>query len=116
MMWASSKDYVDLTMGLDSTGASTPSGIRTSTYERDDYKGLSYAAATLDAIQGAKFELEGNPCKGNQFLAIPEYSELGDYMTEQMAACIVGDIDMDTALNNCNDFFNDVAEEGGYKE
>ena len=47
MMWASSKDYVDLTMGLDSTGASTPSGIRTSTYERDDYKGLSYAAATL---------------------------------------------------------------------
>ena len=27
MMWASSKDYVDLTMGLDSTGASTPSGI-----------------------------------------------------------------------------------------
>lgn len=115
MLWASSKEYVDLTMSLDPTGASTPSGIRVSTYERDDYKDLSYAQKTVEAINGAKFKLDGNPCNGNQFLAIPEYAELGDYMTEQMAACIAGSESIDDALSNCNDYFNEVASEGGYK-
>lgn len=116
MMWASSKDYVDLTMGLDPTGAATPSGVRASTYERDDYKGLSYASKTLEAIGSAKFEIEGSPVKGNQFLAIPEWSDLGDYMTQQLASYVIGDIDLDTALDNCDQYFADEAAEAGYKE
>ena len=76
-------------------------------YDRDDYKDLSYAQKTVEAINGAKFKLDGNPCNGNQFLAIPEYAELGDYMTEQMAACIAGSESIDDALSNCNDYFNE---------
>ena len=69
MMWASSKDYVDLTMGLDSTGASTPSGIRTSTYERDDYKAflMPRRLSTRSRVQSLNWKatLQGKPIPGD---------------------------------------------------
>lgn len=119
MVWACAKDYVDLSLEKDPSGASTPSGVRASTYELDAYKDLPYAQPTLDALSTLDFN---NPCKdevpyvGLQYIAIPEFQEAGDKMTEALAAYVTDEITLDEALDQTQKAFEEAAEEGGYKE
>lgn len=119
MVWACSKDYVDLSLKEDPSGASTPSGIRASTYELDAYKDLPYAEPTLEALSNLDFN---HPCKdevpyvGLQYIAIPEFQEAGDTMTEELAAYVTDEISLDEALAATQAAFEEAAEEGGYKE
>lgn len=118
MVWACSKDYVNLTLEVDSSGQFTPSGVRASTYELDEYKDLPYAQATLDAMANSDFN---HPCKnevpyvGCQYIAIPEFPEAGDKMTENLAAYVTDDMTLDEAIADTQKVFEQVAEEGGYK-
>lgn len=118
MVWACSKDYVNLTLEEDPTGQATPSGVRASTYELDAYKDLPYAQPTLDALANSDFN---HPCKnevpyvGCQYIAIPEFAEAGDRMTENLAAYVTDDMTLDEAIADTQAVFEQVAEEGGYK-
>lgn len=119
MVWACSKDYVELSLKEDPSGASTPSGVRASTYELDAYKDMPYAQPTLEALSNLDFN---NPCKdpvpyvGLQYIAIPEFQEAGDKMTEELAAYVTDEITLDEALAATQEAFEKAAEEGGYKE
>ena len=118
MVWACSKDYVKLTLEKDPSGQGTPSGVRTSTYELDGYKELPYAQPTLDAFDSCDFN---HPCKGDtpyvglQYIAIPEFADAGDQMTEILAAYVTDDISLDDAIASVQEVFENVAVEGGYK-
>ena len=96
-----------------------PSGIRASTYELDAYKDLPYAEPTLEALSNLDFN---HPCKdevpyvGLQYIAIPEFQEAGDTMTEELAAYVTDEISLDEALAATQAAFEEAAEEGGYKE
>jgi len=55
------------------------------------------------------------PYTGGQFVRIPEFTQLGDDVTQQFASAIVGDQSIDDAINAANDLANQVAIDGGYQ-
>lgn len=118
MIWATSKEFVDLTLTSDPTGASTPPAQRLSTYERPEYQAVPYAAATVAALDSVDFN---NPCVnpvpyvGLQYIAIPEFADAGDKMTEWLAAYTTDQMTLDEAIANTQALFEEIAVEGGYK-
>jgi sorbitol/mannitol transport system substrate-binding protein len=56
------------------------------------------------------------PYTGGQFVRIPEFQQLGNDVTQIFAAAIVGDKEIDAAIEEANELANEVAIEGGYQE
>ena len=108
-----------LSLEVDPSGSATPSGVRESTYELDEYKEFPYAQPTIEALNSVDFN---HPCKddvpyvGLQYIAIPEFVEAGDKMTENLAAFVTDEMTLDEAIKETQKVFEEVAEEGGYKE
>lgn len=112
--WATSKDYVNLCLEQDPTGATCPSGARASTYELDLYKNVPYAAATLATYDGATFTHEDRPYDGIQYITIPEWSSIGDEIAQQVALYVSGEQDLDAVISDGVAYLEDVKSEGGY--
>lgn len=79
---------------------------------------MPYAKATLEALQSMDFN---NPCvnpvpyTGLQYIAIPEFADAGDKMTQWLAEYVT-DQTLDQLIKNTQDLFTQVADEGGYKK
>jgi len=119
MLWATSKDYVKLTLEIDPTGASTPPASRASTYSLDGYKDAPYAAMTLKSLQSMDFTkptLEPVPYVGLQYVAMPEFADWGTKMTEYLAAYVTDKMTLDEALQKTEELCNQVAKDGGYQK
>jgi sorbitol/mannitol transport system substrate-binding protein len=115
MLWASSKDYENL-VGQKLGWARVPAGKRESTYENPDYKKASaaFGATTLAAIEGAKPTDPGvqpRPTVGVQFVAIPEFQDLGTKVSQDISAAIAGRGSVDDALNKGQDLAEKVSAE-----
>ena len=115
MLWASSKDYENL-VGEKLGWARVPAGKRESTYENPDYKKAStaFGATTLAAIEGAKPTDPGvqpRPTVGVQFVAVPEFQDLGTKVSQDISAAIAGRGSVDDALNKGQDLAEKVADE-----
>ena len=118
MLWATSKDYIKMTVDTDPTGSSTPPANRSSTYKLAAYKNAPYAAATLKALESMDFThptLQPVPYVGLQYIAIPEFADAGTQMTQWLADYVVDKISLDEAIKKTNDLFNQVAVDGGYR-
>lgn len=118
MLWATSKEYINLTMELDPTGASTPPASRSSTYLHPVYSQVPYAAMTLRTLESTDFTdptIDPVPYVGLQYIAIPEFADAGTKMTEWLAAYVVDQMTLDQAIRNTQDLFNQVAVDGGYR-
>jgi sorbitol/mannitol transport system substrate-binding protein len=92
--WMTDKDYIKL-VGEELGWARVPPGSRLSTYEIPEYKEASaaFGQVTLDSIEGAnplKPTVQPVPYTGVQFLAIPEFQDLGTRVSQQISAAIVG--------------------------
>jgi polyol transport system substrate-binding protein len=101
--WASSKDYEKL-VGNKLGWARVPAGKRASTYENPDYQKASAAfyAATETAIKDAKPSDPGTqprPTVGIQFVDIPEFTDLGTQVSQQLSDAIAGKQSVTAALN-----------------
>ncbi len=119
MLWATSKDYIKLTVDKDPTGSSTPPANRSSTYKLAAYKSAPYAAMTLKTLESTDFThptLQPVPYVGLQYIAIPEFADAGTKMTQYLADYVVDKISLDEALKRTNDLFNQVAIDGGYRK
>ena len=119
MLWATSKEYIDLSMEVDPTGASTPPASRASTYEHPVYADVPYADMTLRTLESIDFTdptVDPVPYVGLQYIAIPEFADAGTRMTEWLAAYVVDDMSLDEAIRRTNDLFNQVAVDGGYRD
>ncbi|MFC8245134.1 ABC transporter substrate-binding protein [Streptomyces chartreusis] len=113
MLWASSKDYEKL-VGEKLGWARVPAGKRLSTYQLPEYKkaAASFGDITLESIQQADPANPGvqpRPTVGIQFVAIPEFQDLGTKVTQEISAAIVGKTSVDKALDNGQKLAEEVA-------
>ncbi|RVX41076.1 carbohydrate ABC transporter substrate-binding protein (CUT1 family) [Nonomuraea polychroma] len=114
MLWASGKEYEKL-VGEKLGWARVPAGKRASTYEIPEYKKASAAFGdiTLKSIEEADPANPGvqpRPTVGIQFVAIPEFQDLGTKVTQEISAAIAGKTSVDEALNNGQKLAEEVAK------
>ena len=118
MLWATSKDFINLTLEKDPSGASTPQASRSSLYSLPAYANVPYAPATLAALQSMDFNdpcVNPVPYTGLQYIAIPEFADAGDKMTQWLAEFVTDQITLDQAIANTQALFEEIAVEGEYK-
>ncbi|WP_262699492.1 MULTISPECIES: ABC transporter substrate-binding protein [Streptomyces] len=104
MLWASSKKYEKL-VGEKLGWARVPAGKRASTYEIPQYQKAAgaFGDLTLKSIEGADPANPGvqpRPTVGIQYVAIPEFQDLGTKVTQEISAAIAGKTSVDKALND----------------
>ncbi|WP_086565242.1 ABC transporter substrate-binding protein [Streptomyces africanus] len=114
MLWASGKKYEKL-VGEKLGWARVPAGKRASTYEIPQYKkaAASFGDITLKSIQQADPSNPGTqprPTVGIQFVAIPEFQDLGTKVTQEISAAIAGKTSVDKALDDGQKLAEDVAK------
>jgi len=114
MLWASSKKYETL-VGEKLGWARVPAGKRASTYEIPEYKkaAASFGDITLKSIEGADPANPGvqpRPTVGIQYVAIPEFQDLGTKVTQEISAAIAGKTSVDKALDDGQKLAEDVAK------
>jgi polyol transport system substrate-binding protein len=96
--------------------AAIPPGTRRSTYEIPQYEeaAAAFAEPTLDAISAAPIDDPGTTPRpglpGVQYVAIPEFQDVGNRCTEEFSAVIAGRETIDEALANCQDIAAEVAQ------
>ncbi|MDF2254723.1 ABC transporter substrate-binding protein [Streptantibioticus ferralitis] len=100
--WASSKGYENL-VGNTLGWSRVPAGKRGSTYRNSQYAQVAaaFANATLNAINTVNPDFAGiqpRPTTGVQFVDIPEFSGLGDEVSQRISAAIAGRMSVDDAL------------------
>ena len=111
--WATSKEYEEL-VGNELGWSRLPAGKRESTYEIPEYTeaAAAFGDITLQAIQEADPESPGvqpRPTVGIQFVAIPEFADLGTKVSQEVSAAIAGQGTVEEALNNGQQLAEEVA-------
>lgn len=117
--WATSKEYIAKVGETEGWGVA-PSGTRKSTYENPKYKEAApFADMVLKAMEKVDFEHPAKdpvPYKGIQYVAIPEFQQLGTEVSQQIAAVIAGQKTVDEAMKEAQRVAEKSAKEGGYKK
>jgi sorbitol/mannitol transport system substrate-binding protein len=96
--------------------AAIPPGTRESTYEIPEYKkaAAAFAEPTLAAISAAPIDNPGTTPRpglpGVQYVAIPEFQDVGNRCTQQFSAVIAGRGSIDGALENCQNIASQVEQ------
>ncbi|MFI7588726.1 ABC transporter substrate-binding protein [Spongisporangium articulatum] len=103
MLWASSKDYENL-VGSKLGWSRVPAGKRESTYSNPDYTKVAsaFGPLTLQSIEGtdpANPGVQPRPTTGVQFVAIPEFQDLGTTVTQDLSAALTGKKSVKEALD-----------------
>jgi sorbitol/mannitol transport system substrate-binding protein len=117
--WATSKEYI-AQVGETEGWVVAPSGTRTSTYENPKYQEAApFAEIVLDAISRVDYEnatLNSAPYNGVQYVAIPEFQQLGTEVSQEIAAALAGQKTVKEALAEAQKLANQVAKDGGYQK
>ncbi|GAA4614437.1 sugar ABC transporter substrate-binding protein [Saccharopolyspora hordei] len=118
MRWMTDKRFVQ-TVGETFGWNRVPPGCRLSTYRIPEYQEAAhaYAPATLDGIDSANQRntmLNPVPYPGIQFVGIPEFQDLGTRVSQQLSAAIAGQITVDEALQQSQEYAESVGE--AYRE
>ncbi|MGW3485418.1 ABC transporter substrate-binding protein [Rhodococcus indonesiensis] len=106
--WMTSKEYLR-TVGETLGWERVPPGSRLSTYEIPEYReaAAAYGPLTLESIESATPEaptVEPVPYTGVQFLAIPEFQDLGTRVSQQISAAIAGQKTVTEALEQAQEY------------
>ena len=115
--WATSKEYVQAVGNHPDFGwGSVPTGQRASTYMIPEFKEVAkFAEAEMAAIDSAAPEAtELKPYVGVQFVAIPEFPEIGSAFGQEMAAALSGAKSVEEALAAAQAAADSVMQEAGY--
>ncbi|MGW7669033.1 ABC transporter substrate-binding protein [Streptomyces sp. NPDC054775] len=113
--WASGKEYEQL-VGDTSGWANVPAGKRASTYENAAYRkeAASFQDMTREAIEGARPTDPGvqpRPAPGIQFVGIPEFTDLGTKVSQEISAAIAGRQSVESALDKSQKLAEQIAKE-----
>ena len=115
--WATSKDYVQAVGNHPDFGwGSVPTGQRASTYDIPEFQAVAgFAAAEMAAIDSAAPEAtELKPYVGVQFVAIPEFPQIGSAFGQEMAAALTGAKTVEEALADAQAAAVAIMDEAGY--
>jgi sorbitol/mannitol transport system substrate-binding protein len=101
--WATSKEYHNL-VGTKLGWSKVPPGARISTYEIPEYKeaAKAYAPITLEvmnAVNPVQPGVNPQPWVGIQYVAIPEFQEVGNQVAQLVADAIAGRTTVKEALD-----------------
>ena len=114
--WATSKHYTELVASKEGW-SNVPPGTRTSLYANPEYQKVPFAKMTLDAIlsvNSAQPSSQPTPYSGAQWIAIPEFADLGTTVSQIFAAALSGEKTVDQALAEAQDASTRVMTEAGY--
>ena len=117
LKWATSKEYFEM-VGESKGWVAVPSGTRQSVEEdARRVEAAPFAPAVVDAILSvdpADATLLPTPYTGVQFVAIPEFQGIGNYVGQQVAAALAGQSTVEEALANSQDFAVREMTKAGY--
>ncbi|WP_416967374.1 ABC transporter substrate-binding protein [Streptomyces sp. 4F14] len=113
--WASGKQYERL-VGEQIGWANVPAGKRSSTYTYPQYRrsAAAFQEMTREAIEAARPNDPGvqqRPAPGIQFVGIPEFTDLGTKVSQEISAAIAGRQSVDSALRKAQRLAEQVSEE-----
>ncbi|MFG2646205.1 ABC transporter substrate-binding protein [Streptomyces sp. NPDC048436] len=113
--WASSKEYERL-VGEKIGWSNVPAGKRASTYANPEYRkeAAAFQDVTRAAIEGARPRDPGvqpRPAPGIQFVGIPEFTDLGTKVSQEISAAIAGRQSVESALRKSQKLAEKIAEE-----
>lgn len=112
--WASGKEYEQL-VGKELGWTRVPDGKRRSTFEIPEYQkaAAAYKDHMLSAIERSDPENCGvapNPAPGCQYLAVPEFADLGTRVGQELSAALSGQKSVDDVLTTSQGFAEAVAK------
>lgn len=112
--WASSKEYEQM-VGEELGWTRVPDGKRQSTFEIPEYKEATaaYSDVMLEAIEKSDPTDCGTyerPAPGCQYLAIPEFADLGTRIGQEVSAALAGQKTVEEALETSSGYADTVAE------
>ncbi|UMP01981.1 sugar ABC transporter substrate-binding protein [Amycolatopsis sp. EV170708-02-1] len=115
MSWMTDKAYVQRVAKEFGDWNRVPPGVRKSTYDIPQYReaAKAYAQPTLDGIADAdqrKTMANPVPYPGIQFVGIPEFQDLGTRVSQQLSAAIAGQITVDEALKQSQEYAQTVGK------
>lgn len=117
LKWATSKEYF-ATVGEAKGWVAVPSGTRQSVEEdARRIEAAPFAPAVVEAILSvdpADPTRDPVPYTGVQFVAIPEFQGIGNYVGQQVAAALAGQSSVEEALANSQDFAVREMTKAGY--
>ena len=101
--WATSKDYENL-VGNKLGWTAVPDGKRASTYANTKYQAATAAyykvvLGSLEAADPLNPGVQPRPTSGIQFVAIPEFADLGTAVSQEVAKAITGGQTVKAALD-----------------
>ncbi|MET9257043.1 sugar ABC transporter substrate-binding protein [Streptomyces sp. NPDC003717] len=113
--WASGKGYEQL-VGDQVGWSDVPAGKRASTYRNPAYRkeAAAFQEMTKEAIEGAKPKNPGvqpRPAPGIQFVGIPEFTDLGTKVSQEISAAIAGRQSVEEALKKSQQLAEKISEE-----
>ncbi|MGM9464778.1 ABC transporter substrate-binding protein [Streptomyces murinus] len=113
--WASSKEYEQL-VGETSGWPNVPAGKRASTYDSADYRrsAAAFQEMTRQAIESSRPGDPGvqpRPAPGIQFVDIPEFTDLGTRVSQEISAAIAGRQSVDAALKKSQQLAEKISKE-----
>jgi sorbitol/mannitol transport system substrate-binding protein len=113
--WASGKRYEQL-VGDEIGWSNVPAGKRASTYTNADYRkeAGAFQKMTEEAIEGARPNDPGvqpRPAPGIQFVGIPEFTDLGTKVSQEISAAIAGRQSVESALRKSQQLAERISEE-----
>ncbi|MFF7974764.1 extracellular solute-binding protein [Streptomyces sp. NPDC007905] len=113
--WASGKGYEQL-VGETSGWPNVPAGKRASTYTNADYRrsAAAFQEMTKEAIESARPNDPGvqpRPAPGIQFVDIPEFTDLGTKVSQEISAAIAGRQSVESALKGSQQLAEKIAKE-----
>ncbi|MCE7081842.1 sugar ABC transporter substrate-binding protein [Streptomyces sp. ST2-7A] len=116
--WASGKEYEEL-VGEEIGWANVPAGKRASLYENPGYQEAASAfyEVTRQAIGQAdplNPGVQERPAAGIQFVGIPEFTDLGTRVAQEISSAIAGQQTVREALDKSQEMAERVAE--GYRD
>ncbi|MEU0469119.1 MULTISPECIES: sugar ABC transporter substrate-binding protein [unclassified Amycolatopsis] len=118
LQWMTNKEFVQ-TVGKTYGWNRVPPGCRFSTYRIPEYAeaAKAYAQPTLDGIDAAdqrKVMTKPVPYPGIQFVGIPEFQDLGTRVSQELSAAIAGQITVDEAIEQSQEYAQTVGD--SYRE
>ncbi|GAA2898366.1 MULTISPECIES: ABC transporter substrate-binding protein [Streptomyces] len=113
--WASGKGYEEL-VGDQAGWSNVPAGKRASTYANADYRkeAAAFQEMTKEAIEKARPDDPGvqpRPAPGIQFVGIPEFTDLGTKVSQEISAAIAGRQSVESALRKSQQLAEKISEE-----
>ncbi|MEW2121528.1 sugar ABC transporter substrate-binding protein [Streptomyces sp. NPDC005474] len=113
--WASGKQYEQL-VGDKIGWSNVPAGKRASTYENPAYRqeAAAFQETTKEAIEGARPNDPGvqpRPAPGIQFVGIPEFTDLGTKVSQEISAAVAGRQSVESALRKSQKLAEEISEE-----